>query len=170
MDCVDMCVGDVRSRLVCTSDRRGSLTGQFADHPARLQQLATLLQIGALVIPLFALTQVLRCCTQAHKTMVPSVIVGNIIQPTARFVLGVGFCSSVAESPALSRRMSPPLASLSSPEPGSSGACSHQRCAPPNAHLGPMARFALLQGGSSLLGVQTLGLAVLVLGVWAQIS
>jgi O-antigen/teichoic acid export membrane protein len=144
-----------------------SLAAQFADHPARSQQLATLLRIGALFVPLFALTQVLRYCTQAYKTMVPSVIVGNIIQPAARFVLGVGFLLigfgvagvvaahvTAAGIAAIAgawffRRILTPI----------------ERSAPPHAHLGSMARFALLQGGSSLLGVQTLGLAVLVLGV-----
>jgi len=68
-----------------------ALASQFADDATRSQELASLLRIGALFVPLFALTQVLRYCTQAYKTMVPSVIVGNIVQPAARFVLGVGF-------------------------------------------------------------------------------
>jgi O-antigen/teichoic acid export membrane protein len=42
-----------------------SLAAQFADDPSRSQQLATLLRIGALFVPLFAFTQVLRYCTQA---------------------------------------------------------------------------------------------------------
>lgn len=62
-----------------------ALARQFADDPVRSQELARLLRIGSLFVPLFALTQVLRYCTQAYKTMVPSVIVGNIIQPAARF-------------------------------------------------------------------------------------
>ena len=144
-----------------------ALASQFADDATRSQELASLLRIGALFVPLFALTQVLRYCTQAYKTMVPSVIVGNIVQPAARFVLGVGFllmglgvagvvAAHVAAAGVAAaagawffRRVLTPI----------------ERSALPNGHLGPMARFALLQGGSSLLGVQTLGLAVLVLGV-----
>jgi O-antigen/teichoic acid export membrane protein len=139
----------------------------FADNPTRSQQLAELLRIGALFVPLFALTQVWRYCTQAYKTMVPSVIVGNIIQPAARFVLGVGFLlfglgvtGVVAAHVAAAglavvagvwffRRMLTPI----------------ERSAEPNAYMGAMARFAFLQGGSSLLGVQTLGLAVLIVGL-----
>jgi O-antigen/teichoic acid export membrane protein len=41
-----------------------SLAAQFADHPARSQQLATLVRIGALFVPLFAFTQALR---SAHR-------------------------------------------------------------------------------------------------------
>ena len=144
-----------------------ALASQFADDAIHSQELARLLRIGALFVPLFALTQVLRYCTQAYKTMVPSVIVGNIVQPAARFVLGVGFllmglgiagvvAAHVAAAGVAAiagawffRRVLTPI----------------ERSAVPNAHLGRMARFALLQGGSSLLGVQTLGLAVLVLGV-----
>ncbi|MEA2508528.1 MAG: hypothetical protein QOG21_610, partial [Actinomycetota bacterium] len=48
-----------------------------------------LLRIGALYIPAFGLMQTLRYCTQAYKTMIPSVKVGNIIQPIAQVVLGV---------------------------------------------------------------------------------
>ncbi len=144
-----------------------ALASQFADDATRSLELARLLRIGALFVPLFALNQVLRYCTQAYKTMVPSVIVGNIVQPAVRFVLGVGFllmglgiagvvAAHVAAAGVAAvagawffRRVLTPI----------------ERSAVPNAHLGPMARFALLQGGSSLLGVQTLGLAVLVLGV-----
>jgi transposase len=64
MDCVDICVGDVRSRVVRTSHRADSLAAQFADHPARSQQLATLLRIGALFVPLLAS---LRFCATAHR-------------------------------------------------------------------------------------------------------
>jgi O-antigen/teichoic acid export membrane protein len=144
-----------------------ALASEFADDATRSQELARLLRIGALFVPLFALTQVLRYCTQAYKTMIPSVIVGNIVQPAARFVLGVGFllmglgaagvvAAHVAAAGAAAvaggwffRRVLTPI----------------ERAALPNAHFGPMAKFALLQGGSSLLGVQTLGLAVLLLGI-----
>ncbi|MGH2735561.1 MAG: oligosaccharide flippase family protein, partial [Actinomycetota bacterium] len=61
----------------------------FGDTPAEDEQLAYLLRVGALYVPLFAMMQVLRYCTQGYKTMVPSVIAGNIVQPGARFVLGV---------------------------------------------------------------------------------
>ena len=56
---------------------------------AEQAELAELFRLGAVYVPLFAIMQVLRYCTQAYKTMVPSVVVGNIIQPAARFAFGV---------------------------------------------------------------------------------
>jgi uncharacterized protein YciI len=44
-----------------------ALASQLADDAARSWELARLLRIGALFVPLFALTQVLRYCTQAYK-------------------------------------------------------------------------------------------------------
>jgi O-antigen/teichoic acid export membrane protein len=161
---VTLASGVVLIAILVTADL---IASQFADDPADARELADLLRLGALFVPLFALTQVLRYCTQAYKTMVPSVIVGNIIQPAARFVLGVGFLliglgvagvvgahvaatgiATVAGIWFLRRSLTP-----------------IERAAQPSARPGAMARFALLQGGSSLLGVQALGLAVLVLGV-----
>jgi O-antigen/teichoic acid export membrane protein len=65
------------------------LAGLFEPKPADAARLAGYLRIGAAYIPLFALMQTLRYCTQAYKTMVPSVIVGNIVQPATRFLLAV---------------------------------------------------------------------------------
>jgi Na+-driven multidrug efflux pump len=41
-----------------------ALAAQFADDSARSQELARLLRIGALFVPFFAVTQVLRYCTR----------------------------------------------------------------------------------------------------------
>lgn len=66
------------------------IAGRFAESDASARELASLLRIGALFVPLFALTQVMRYCTQAYKTMVPSVIVGNIVQPLVRAAVATG--------------------------------------------------------------------------------
>lgn len=144
----------------------GAIAGVFADSPGDAGDIARLVRLGAPYVPLFALMQVLRYCTQAYKTMVPSVVVGNIVQPFVRFALGVaalvagyavaGAVTSLVVSVAVGvlagafylRRM------LSEQE----------RHAPASRPVGPMVRFALPQAGASLLGIQTLGLGVLLLG------
>ena len=144
------------------------LASGFADNASKTEELAGLIRLGAGFVPLFALTQVLRYCTQAYKTLVPSVIVGNIVQPLARLIVasglilagfGVGgalvgtlIASAIALILAfvLFRRILTPI----------------ERSSRATARPGPMTRFALLQGGASLLGVQTLGLSVLILGAF----
>ena len=145
-----------------------AIARRFAETDDSVRELAALVRTGALFVPLFALTQVMRYCTQAYKTMVPSVIVGNIVQPLTRaaaatglILLGLGVRGAVlghvvAAAVALGvaivlfRRMVTDI----------------ERAAPLRTQPGPMARFALLQGGASLLGVQTLGLSVLILGAY----
>lgn len=127
-------------------------------------EMAPLLRLGALYVPLFAVMQVLRYCTQAFKTMVPSVLVGNVVQPVARFVLGVvallvgfevaGAVGSLVASVAIGAL---------------AGALYVKRMLPAaqrrsNRPYRAMTRFALPQAGASLLGIQTLGLGVLILG------
>ncbi len=144
------------------------LAGSFADPGTDLDALADLFRLGAAYIPLFAFMQVLRYCTQAYRTMVPSVVAGNIIQPIARFILAmaafalglevVGAVGSLAVSMGVGmaaaayyyRRM----------------LTSEEKAAAPKADVGAMVRFALPQGGASMLGVQTLGIGILILGVF----
>ncbi|MDQ3876730.1 MAG: oligosaccharide flippase family protein, partial [Actinomycetota bacterium] len=146
----------------------GPLAARFADTASQRDDLAGLIRLGAAFVPLFSLTQVLRYCTQAYKTLVPSVVVGNIVQPLARLIVASGLIVAgfgvggalvgtvVASAVALVlafvlfRRILTPI----------------ERTTPARAKPGPMTRFALLQGGASLLGVQTLGLSVLILGIY----
>lgn len=138
----------------------------FADDDAQLARLSDLLRLGVVYVPLYAMMQVLRYSTQAYKTMVPSVMVGNIIQPITRTVLAgaalalgfgvtgaiTGLLVSLAVSVLVAiwyvRRLLTP----------------QQLEAAPRSEPGPMLRFALPQMGASLLGVQTLGLGILLLG------
>lgn len=131
-------------------------------------ELATLIRVGAPFVLFFALMQVLRYCTQAYRTMVPSVLVGNIIQPAVRFVLGVvvlvagmGVAAVVVGEVAslvvgvvagsfFFRRM----------------LTEEERSAVPSAEVAPIVRFALPQGGSSLLGIQALGLGIIILAAF----
>ncbi|HEX2051538.1 MAG TPA: oligosaccharide flippase family protein [Actinomycetota bacterium] len=166
------------SALVCALllALAGALARGFADCPAgggcgeARSAFAELVRVGAAYVPLFALLQVLRYCTQGYKTMLPSVIAGNVVQPTVRlglgvaaFALGWGVEGAVATLTAsvvvalvvaawwFNRMLTPA-----------------QRAAPPRAPAAAMVRFALPQGGSSLLGVQVLGIGILVLGALAD--
>jgi len=145
------------------ADAASGLFGTFRTSGPSLNEL---LLLGAPYIGLYAMMQVLRYSTQAYKTMVPSVMVGNIIQPIARTIIGVslllagagiagaviGLNISIAISLVVAVWY---LRRLLTPE---------QLAAAPTYPVGPMTRFAIPQAGASLLGVQTLGLGILILG------
>lgn len=144
----------------------GPLASVFEKVPERRPEVADLIRIGALYVPLYALMQVLRYVTQAYRTMVPSVMVGNIVQPMVRFVLGVaalvifGTVTSAIVALNISLAVAVVLAiwyvlRMLGPE---------EIGAPARFHVGEMTRFAFPQAGSSLLGIQTLGLGLLLLG------
>ena len=138
----------------------------FADSPQDEPVFVRLFRIGAPYIPLFAMLQVFRYCTQAYKTMTPSVIAGGIVQPIVRFVVGYfvllagfevtglihtlnfSFLVSAVVAAWFFRRM----------------LTEEERAVRPRADAGPMIRFALPQGGASMLGIQSLGLGILVVG------
>jgi O-antigen/teichoic acid export membrane protein len=76
--------------LVLVIVAAGPLSELFTAPGGDAGEVARLLRFASPYVPLFALMQTLRYCTQAYKTMVPSVIVGNIIQPLVRFAVGAG--------------------------------------------------------------------------------
>jgi O-antigen/teichoic acid export membrane protein len=138
--------------------------------PGGQSELSDLLRIGAAFIPAFALVQVLRSCTQAYKTMVPAVVVGNIIQPVGRLLLGVaalllgfgaaGLVSALTFSAFLSL-----------------GAGSwyyfrllteQERRAKPHADLGEIVRFTIPQAGAKLFSTSSLGIGIILLGLYAS--
>ena len=87
----------------------GPFADAFADDPSDVDDLTYLFRVGAAFVPLFALMQVLRYCTQAYKTMVPSVMAGNVIQPIARFVLAMAaFAVGLAVTGAVTISSKPP--------------------------------------------------------------
>jgi O-antigen/teichoic acid export membrane protein len=143
------------------------LAVHFSQTSEGAEEFARLIRIGVLYVPALALMQVLRYCTQAYKTMVPSVVVGDVVQPLVRAIVGVavlaagfgvaGAVGSLVFSMAVGAAL---------------GAwyymrilTAEERAARPRAHRADMVRFALPQAGSSLLGVRSLGLGVLMLGV-----
>lgn len=138
----------------------------FEKVPERRPEVADLIRIGVLYVPLYALMQVLRYVTQAYRTMVPSVMVGNVVQPIVRFIFGVaalvifGTVSSAIVALNISLAVAVVLAIwyvVKMLGPGELGA-------PARYEAGEMVRFAFPQAGASLLGIQTLGLGLLLLG------
>lgn len=142
------------------------LAERFADEPADEPLFARLFRIGAPYVPLFALLQVLRYCSQAYKTMTPSVISGNVVQPIVRFVVGFALLVAGFEVTGLihTLNVSVLVAMVVAAYLFVRIMTEDERAATPRAPVGPMIRFALPQGGSSLLGIQSLGLGILVLG------
>ena len=142
----------------------------FADDAGDASDLARFMLLGAAYVPLFAILQVLRYCTQAYKTMVPSVIAGALVQPAARFVLGVGALlaglsiAGAVVSLVLAAAIGAVVAlwfflRMLTPE---------ERTAPAIFPVRPMVRFALPQAGASLFGVQTLGIGIFILGLLSR--
>ncbi|HET7483128.1 MAG TPA: oligosaccharide flippase family protein [Actinomycetota bacterium] len=146
------------------------IAGVFADNEAQVPLFVELLRIGAIYAPLFALLQVLRYCTQAYKTMVPSVIAGNVIQPAARFVIGVIVLLLGFEVGGLltTLNVSVAIAAVAAAIYFARMMSQEERSAPAHAPVGAMVKFAIPQGGSSLLGVQTLGAGVLIVGAFSS--
>ena len=153
--------------LMLFAETVGSWFGQSAADEA---EFARFVRLGAAHVPLFALLQVLRYSTQAYKTMVPSVVAGNIVQPVVRFVLGValilaGF--SVAGA-VVSLTISMGVAAAVAGWFLMRMLTEQERAVAPRAQPGPVVRFALPQAGASLLGIQTLGLGILLLGIMSS--
>lgn len=146
------------------------LAAVFADTASDEPLFVRLFRIGAPYIPLFALLQVLRYCTQAYKTMTPSVISGNIVQPIVRFIVGLIVLLAGFEVAGLIHTLNISIAAA-----GVVAAyffmrmlTEEERAVRPRAPVGPMVRFALPQGGASLLGIQSLGLGILIVGAYAS--
>jgi O-antigen/teichoic acid export membrane protein len=100
--------------------------------------------------------------------MVPSVMAGNIVQPGVRLVLGIGLILVGLDQAGMVWALNIGVVAgigvavwyldrLMTPA---------QRTAPVRFGFGPMLKFSLPQAGASLLGVQSLGLGILILGIF----
>jgi len=143
-----------------------ALAEPFGESSAQDAELTRLIRLGAAFVPLFAILQVLRYCTQAYKTMAPSVIAGNIVRPVTRFGLGVAVLLAGFEvaGAVVTFTISAAVAALVAAWYLRRMLTKDERAATPHAEAGPIVRFALPQAGASLLGIQTLGLGILILG------
>jgi O-antigen/teichoic acid export membrane protein len=141
----------------------------FADDPSQAPDFASYLRIGAAYVPFFAFMQVFRYCTQAYKTMLPSVIVGNIIQPSTRFLIGaiVLATSATVAGLTLSLVVATGVGAIAGAFYFQRMLTADERRARPKGDRAGMVRFALPQAGASLLGVQSLGLGIIVLGLYS---
>ena len=148
----------------------GPFAEAFADNPQDVDDLTYLFRLGAAYVPLFGLMQVLRYCTQGYKTMVPSVMAGNVIQPIARFVLAMAaFAAGLEVAGAVSSlALSMGVGAIAAAIYYRRMLTAEERAATPRADRGAMVRFALPQGGASMLGVQTLGIGIIILGVYSS--
>lgn len=144
-----------------------SLGWLLSDSAARAHEKAYLLRLGAIYVPLVAVTQVLTFSTMASGSMKPSVMVNDVLQPGALFIFAVGMLlmgfgvaglvGSVAASASVGllagiwyyRRTLAP----------------EERQARPVGLLWPMVRFALPQAGVKLLNMRTVAPGILILGV-----
>ena len=151
-----------------------SAVGSEAD----LESLTDLLRVGVIYVPLFAMMQVLRYCTQAYKTMVPSVVAGNIVQPAFRFVFGAAILGlgvfvwdtsrqTLTAAVLLVLAISYGVGALVARWYFSRMMSGEERSSAPRGEPRAMTKFALPQAGASLLGIQTLGLGILMLGRYA---
>lgn len=145
------------------------LADLFEKSPEHAADVARYLRIGAAYVPLFALMQTLRYCTQAYKTMVPSVIVGNIIQPATRFLfaLFVLLTTATVAGLTLTLVLSTAIGALAGAYYVRRMLTEAERMAPAKTDAHGMVKFALPQMGASLFGIQTLGLGILVLGAYS---
>ncbi|HEX2296884.1 MAG TPA: oligosaccharide flippase family protein [Actinomycetota bacterium] len=144
------------------------LAERFPEVGESRSDLAALFRLAAPYVPLFALLQVLRYCTQAYKTMVPSVVAGNVVQPGVRFALGIALLVAGFQAAAMltTLMVSVAVAAVVAAWYFVRLMSAEERAARPRASAREMIRFALPQGGASMLGVQSLGLGILVLGAY----
>jgi O-antigen/teichoic acid export membrane protein len=144
------------------------IAGAFEDSTGQRGELTRLLRLGALFVPLYATMQVFRLSTTAYKTIVPSVVAGNIVMPTGRLLAAVvavlagytvgGLVAALVLSAGAGmvvgfwyyRRLLD----------------ARERSAQPTTELGPIIRFALPQGGVALFSTSSLGLGIIILGLF----
>jgi O-antigen/teichoic acid export membrane protein len=141
---------------------------RFGGSAAQIDRFAFLLRAGILFVPFFACMQIFRYATQAYKTMAPSVWVGNVLQPSLRLIVlagllfgGLGVTAAVA-----SDVVSMGIAALASIFVFRRVITDQERHARARTSARPIIRFALPQSGTALLGLQTLGLGVILLGLF----
>lgn len=143
------------------------LAAAFAGGDANQNELATLFRLGAAYIPLFAIQETARFSTQANKTMVPSVVVGNVVQPVSRFLVGT---AALFAGLAVAGLVGALVASVAI---GSVAALRYyrhlltrrERSATPRSEIRPLIRFSLMQSGTSLLNFQRTGIGIILLGL-----
>lgn len=146
------------------------LARAFAESPGRVEFLSFLLRVGVAYVPLYAAMQVLRYCTQASKTMGTGVMIGNIIQPLSRFLftviaLAAGFAVTGA---VVGLVLSAAVATAAGIVFFRRLLTEEEREARPLLAVGPILKFAFPQAGVSLFSTQSLGLGIILVGIYGS--
>jgi O-antigen/teichoic acid export membrane protein len=145
------------------------IANHFATDPGKQTELARLLRMGALFVPLYSMTLVLLYCTQGYRTLLPTTAVNDVGLPAARFALGTVAILTGLEVAGLVGAL------VLSSAFALAGAVwfyrkllsDQERAAAPEREVGPIVRFALLLGASNLFSTQSLGLGIILLGIFS---
>lgn len=147
-----------------------TLARAFVESEERVEYLSFLLRVGVAYIPLFAGMLVLRFSTQAYKSMGPGVMIGNVIHPLSRFffivvalLAGFGVTGAV-----VGLVLSAGVAALAGIVFFRRLLTQEERLAPPELAVGPILRFAFPQAGVALFGTQSLGLGIILVGIYGS--
>lgn len=148
------------------------LARAFVDSSEEMEYLSFLLRVGVAYVPLYAAMQVLRFCTQAYKTMGPGVLTGNVIQPLARFLftviaLAAGFAVTGA---VIALVLSAAAGALAGIFFFRRLLTNEERQARPAMAIKSILGFAFPQAGVALFSTQSLGLGVVLVGIYGSNS
>lgn len=139
----------------------------FAPSSADAEQFSDLFRIGSPYVVAAAYMAVLCYITIGYKTVTPSVIAANFVQPMSRFLLGVGalWAGLGLVGVTVSFTVAMVVGSLAAAFYARRMLTPSERSAHPRANLREMLIFGSLQAVVHLLDLQTLGLGIILLGV-----
>jgi O-antigen/teichoic acid export membrane protein len=145
------------------------IADHFASGATKQTDLAHLLRLGALFVPLYSMTLVLLYCTQGYRTLVPTTTVNDVGLPAARFALGTIAILVGLQVAGLvvALDVSAALALLGALWFYRKLLTEEEKVATPEREVGPIVRFALLLGASNLFSTQSLGLGIILLGIYS---
>jgi O-antigen/teichoic acid export membrane protein len=145
------------------------IANHFATGASKQADLAHLLRLGALFVPLYSMTLVLLYCTQGYRTLVPTTAVNDVGLPAARFALGTVAILAGLEVAGLvgALVLAAALALLGALWFYRKLLTEEEKVAVPEREVGPIVRFALLLGASNLFSTQSLGLGIILLGIYS---
>jgi O-antigen/teichoic acid export membrane protein len=146
------------------------IANYFAAGSSNQRELAGLLRMGAPFVPLYSMTVVLLYCTQGYRTLLPTVAVNDVGLPLARFLLGIAAILAGFEVSGLMGAL------VLSAAISLGGAVwffkklftEEERSAVPDREVKAIVRFSLLLGASSLFSTQSLGLGIILLGIFSN--
>jgi O-antigen/teichoic acid export membrane protein len=145
------------------------IADHFATGATKQTDLAHLLRLGAAFVPLYSMTLVLLYCTQGYRTLVPTTAVNDVGLPAARFALGTIAILLGLEVAGLVTALviSAVLALLGALWFYRKLLTEEEKVATPEREVGAIVRFALLLGASNLFSTQSLGLGIILLGIYS---